>query len=479
MYNVDYYFGSTENTYDKVLDGLYTTEVHSFKTSSLPLAEFWKPENFFYINQLLRRIGWSAQEFDNSKKIFEFPVKPRINNQYVKKARPSMTDLMIRYNELNGFSDKQIAVEGKFTEDLYETIEEWKKAKNPYSNKGDVLKAWYSYIENYCDFSDSAKENINKHVVYQFLHRTASACYQTEKPVLLYHLFYDAFDKKSVEHQLKVAKRLISFAKDDLCFNDKIKFYIAFTPILNLKEVSEKFSDCHNSLFLIMKKKQIYSFGESQIVNCLTDNLETFNLHCDCIYTNEVFKTEYKKLREITWQRGIDKEVYQKRIKSEYPELTDAFDKSKSEKRYNPKTPDKVYSKKELENYSSDEEWRFLTNPGYTKYAVSSEGRVAFYSNRKYHIIFQDDNNGDGYLHLDPNGEYNLDHNIEVYKLIAMGFLGKRIGDGYDVHHKINDGYNCRKDNLVLLTRAQHNIVHMSEEQLEKIGNLDEYLNEK
>ena len=46
MYNVDYYFGSTENTYDKVLDGLYTTEVHSFKTSSLPLAEFWKPENF-------------------------------------------------------------------------------------------------------------------------------------------------------------------------------------------------------------------------------------------------------------------------------------------------------------------------------------------------------------------------------------------------------------------------------------------------
>ncbi len=33
-----------------------------------------------------------------------------------------MTDLMIRYNDINGFSEKQIAVEGKFTEDLYETI---------------------------------------------------------------------------------------------------------------------------------------------------------------------------------------------------------------------------------------------------------------------------------------------------------------------------------------------------------------------
>ncbi len=317
MDNVNYYFGSTENTYDKVLDGLYTTEVHSFKTSSIPLAEFWKPENSFYINQLLRRIGWTEQEFDNSRKIFEFPVKPRINNQNVKKARPSMTDLMIRYNDINGFSEKQIAVEGKFTD-----------------------------IENYCDFSVSAKEVINSQVVYQFLHRTASACFQTGNPVLLYHLFYDAFDKKSIEHQLKVAKKLISFAKDDLCFNDKIKFYIAFTPILNLKEVAEKFSDCQNSLFLIMKKKQIYSFGESQVIDCLTDNLDALNLHCNYIYTNEVFKTEYKKLREITCQRGVDKEVYQNRIKAEHPELIDTFDKTKSEKRYNPKTPDEAYSKK-------------------------------------------------------------------------------------------------------------------------------------
>ena len=184
MDNVDYYFGSTENTYEKALDGLYTTEVHSFKTSSIPLAEFWKPENSFYINQLLRRIGWTAQEFDISRKIFEFPVKPRINNQNVKKARPSMTDLMIRYKDINGFSEKQIAVEGKFTEDLYETISEWKNSKSANSNKDDVLKSWYSYIENYCDFSD-----------------------------------------------------------------------------------------CHNSLFLIMKKKQIYSFGETQVINCLTDNL--------------------------------------------------------------------------------------------------------------------------------------------------------------------------------------------------------------
>lgn len=478
MYNVDYYFGSTENTYEKALDGLYTTDVHSYKTSSIPLAEFWKPKNAFYINQLLKKIGWTEQDFNNSKKVFEFPVKPKINKQDIKSSRSSMTDLMIRYNDVNDFSEKQIAVEGKFTEDLYETISEWKNNKSANSKKEDVLKAWYSYIENYCDFSEASKETINKNVVYQFLHRTASACYQTKSPVLLYQLFYDAFDNVSKEHQLEVAKKLISFAKTDLRFNDKIQFYIAFTPILNLREVAEKYSDYHNSLFLIMKKESIYNFGESQVINCLKENIDSLNPHCDYIFSNEVFKKEYKKFREITWQHDVDKKDYQNKMKAEYPELTDAFDKSESEKRYNPKTTDKAYSKNELENYPSDEEWRFLTNPGYTKYAVSSEGRVAFLYEDKYHIITQDDKNGDGYLRLDPQREYNLDHDIEVYKLIAMGFFGKRIGDGYDVHHKINDGYNCRKDNLVLLTRAQHNIVHMSEDQLEKID-LDEYLMEE
>lgn len=481
MYNFNYFFGSTENTYEKVLDSLSTTEVHSFKTSSIPLADFWKPDNAFYINQLLSKIGWTIQEFENANKIFEFPVKAQINNLLVKNSRPSMTDLMIRYNDGCVVSEKQIAIEGKFTEDLYETIEDWKKSKYANSNKEDVLKAWYSYIKDYCDFAESSKDKINKNVVYQFLHRAASACYRTKNPFLVYQLFYDAFDNKSVEHQLNVAKKLISFAKSDLCFNNKIHFFIVFSPILNMDEVSENFFEQKNTLFQIMKRRGIYKFGESKVINCLTENIDNLKLDCNYIYSNGKFKTEYLNLRKITWHRGEGAENYQERMKKDFPDLLkeDAFDKLKSEKRYNPKSLDEWYTKKQLENFSPEEEWRFLSNPGYTKYAVSSEGRVAFYFENAYHVISQDDKNGDGYLRLDPKGEYNLDHNIEVYKLIAMGFFDKKIGDGYDVHHKINDGYNCRKENLILLTRSQHNVVHMSEEQLEKIGDLDIYLSEE
>ena len=130
--------------------------------------------------------------------------------------------------------------------------------------------------------------------------------------------------------------------------------------------------------------------------------------------------------------------------------------------RYNPNFEGESYCKESL--FAIDgEEWRLLTNQYYIKYAVSNHGRVAFLEkDGLYHVLEQEDEKTKGYLRLDPLGKYKVDHQIEVYKLIAMGFLGKQIGDGYDVHHKINDGYNCRPENLILLTREQHNKVHQS-----------------
>lgn len=172
---------------------------------------------------------------------------------------------------------------------------------------------------------------------------------------------------------------------------------------------------------------------------------------------------EFEKLHNLAKYQGEKQEDYEKRMKKDYSDklkIEDAFNKTESSKRYNPRENEKAYKKDELENLD-DEEWCFLSNTYYTKYAVSRRGRVAFLDkDNLYHILEQDDEDSKGYLRLDPKGVYNVDHKIEVYKLIAMGFLGKQIGDGYDVHHIINDGYNCRPDNLILLTREQHNKVH-------------------
>ena len=77
---------------------------------------------------------------------------------------------------------------------------------------------------------------------------------------------------------------------------------------------------------------------------------------------------------------------------------------------------------------------------------------------------------------MDPDGDkHDIDHYVNVYTLIAMGFLGKKTGDHYDVHHIDNNGYDCRPENLVLLTRKQHNAVHAKN----KIEDIKNFLEEE
>lgn len=457
MKDTNYFFNSVENNYEKILDSFSNTEVHSVKTSSIPLAEFWMPKNAQFSSKILEKLGL-LKSYDAGQKIFEYPVYSEYKGNKI--GKPSMTDLMIKFENTN------VAIEGKFTEDLYETITKWLKSKSQSSQKAKVLEGWYSYIKNFCDFDENKKDNINDNVVYQFLHRTASACYKAKNPILIYQLFYDAFDEESRNHQLEVATKLKEFAYEYLKFKDTLRFYVVFTPILNVNEVEEMYEGQKSSIFVRMKKEDIYQFGDSKVFDCSKDNIDSSSLpnFKKCKYSDDEFIKEYEKLYEETWHQKDTRDVYQERIKKVKTVEPDAFDKEKSQKRYNPKFKGESYTKEELESKTGEnknEEWKFLSNSGYTKYAVSSEGRVAFKpGNDKYEIISQYDINGNGYLKLDYERKYNLDHSIEVYKLIAMGFLGKTIGDGYDVHHKINDGYNCRPSNLILLTRAQHNAVH-------------------
>lgn len=103
------------------------------------------------------------------------------------------------------------------------------------------------------------------------------------------------------------------------------------------------------------------------------------------------------------------------------------------------------------------EEWRVL--PDCDRYSISNMGRV------KYNdaIVQQDDAEKTCYLKLDADKKLNVNHSVNVYTLVAKAFLGKKEGDGYDVHHIDNNGYDNRPENLILLTRTQHNAVHRDE----------------
>lgn len=92
--------------------------------------------------------------------------------------------------------------------------------------------------------------------------------------------------------------------------------------------------------------------------------------------------------------------------------------------------------------------WRRV--PSYTRYEVlaSNLGRIKC----KGKIVKQDDDFLNGYLKgLSSPKE-------EVYKIIARAFYGST--QGYSIHHIDNNGYDCRPENLILLTKTEHSKAH-------------------
>lgn len=118
----------------------------------------------------------------------------------------------------------------------------------------------------------------------------------------------------------------------------------------------------------------------------------------------------------------------------------------------------KTYASKNYdENDLNGEIWqKFPLNP---KYLVSNLGRIKFKGKIQHQIEEINPKNGEikcGYLVLE---DQNLRKDY-IYNFVAYTFLDKIEGDGYHVHHITNDGDDNSVNNLILLTAAEHSIVH-------------------
>ena len=90
------------------------------------------------------------------------------------RGKPSHTDLMLRAGE------HALAIEAKWTESMYETVRKWFGAGG--ENRQKVRDGWIAQLRQ--TYSASFDD-----VVYQMLHRAASASYAGKKPQLAYFLF--------------------------------------------------------------------------------------------------------------------------------------------------------------------------------------------------------------------------------------------------------------------------------------------------
>lgn len=258
-----YFFGFYRGSYGEVLGELARTKVNSFRTSSIPLAEFWQPANLNDIRNLLVP-HLPGLNLEVALKFFEFPTDAIVNGKRV--GRPSMTDVMILD------ADWQIAVEGKFTEYLYapeKTVNDWLKECTSSADvklRRAILRAWHGYIaEAGCteigSFGGFWQEC--RGVAYQFLHRTASACFKANgtegrTPVLVYQLFFDRNDAAHVAAIEAFNANLRRWATALRLRN--MKFLVLSVPVTNYADVQRRFDGQHGEIFHAMRGETIYRF---------------------------------------------------------------------------------------------------------------------------------------------------------------------------------------------------------------------------
>ena len=267
-----YFFGFPKGTYSEVLRQLGRTRVNSCRTSSIPLAEFWQPENLAKIQSLFAPY---LPGFDpaNALKFFEFPTEAVLEGRRI--GSPSMTDLMILGNSF------QMAVEGKFTEYVRgkdQTIGQWLAAKiaedigaswTPAARDAylrNVLRAWFGIIrEAGCTglADDGAFFHDCMDVSYQFLHRTASACHKAGvangiMPILAYQLFFNACSPGHIQKKEEFKADLRRWAAALKLQN--MKFLVLSVPITNAAEVERRFKDVGSAIFDMLREESVYAF---------------------------------------------------------------------------------------------------------------------------------------------------------------------------------------------------------------------------
>jgi hypothetical protein len=100
----------------------------------------------------------------------------------------SHTDVMLKA------SASALAIEGKWTEPMYESVGTWLKNGNDPTNRQTVRDGWLSLLQRHVKTPLTATDFDT--VVYQMLHRAASAAV-AEKPSLAYIVFKPSPDRQS------------------------------------------------------------------------------------------------------------------------------------------------------------------------------------------------------------------------------------------------------------------------------------------
>jgi hypothetical protein len=189
------------------------------------LAQYWKNTDRA-LEKVAKSLGLQVEVADV---YFEYPTKSSKSN------KASMSDVMIITE------NSKIAIEAKYTE--YAKI--------------DVLEHWKNIVSTFSNLDLNNLQNLP----YQFLHRSASACFENPGTAfVMFQLFWD--DKTS--GNLKIFINDIKKYVDIINPMPKLNYYIHTIEITNCKIIDK------NDVFQKIKDDDVYSFGKEEFIKILS-----------------------------------------------------------------------------------------------------------------------------------------------------------------------------------------------------------------
>ena len=211
--------GRAVRSFEELVERLGLDAVASPRRSTVPLLDYWRqPEQRLRV--LEAHLGVNSS--DQTELHFEYEVPVQRG-----RGKSSYTDLMILGD------DVAVAIEAKFTEPRYESVESWLGAA-PTTNRAEVLEGWIRAIEARTEAA--VDREIVRALRYQLIHRTASVCcVSRRKRVVVYQVFGDSPGPYYAED----LRRLAAAMPD----RDGVSFYVvtsAFQPTTTYAQLASR-----------------------------------------------------------------------------------------------------------------------------------------------------------------------------------------------------------------------------------------------
>jgi hypothetical protein len=249
--------------FPKLVEEYKPAELASPRRSTVPLLAFWAHAESRF-RELAAYTGLDPAESVDF--CFEFPVPVQLG-----KGKDSFTDLMILSSSF------AVAIEAKYTEPEYETVEKW-LSKPGRENRERVLGGWLSLIHRATGVHLDAAQ-VAKHP-YQLIHRTASACFPpVKRRWVIYQVFSNAETDRSyyLEHLSGVYRLLPG--------QESLSFGVLLSPLKESAEYSKIEArwergerDLSTEVRAGLLSGTLLGFGELQFV-MVDQNLATRVIH--------------------------------------------------------------------------------------------------------------------------------------------------------------------------------------------------------